>query len=73
MSGSIGLLVGLFICAYSLTRPLRFRSENTLNDWKFTEDEHIINIISSDRMRHDIATFHNLPLLTFLHIFSKFE
>ena len=59
MSVSVCLFVCLFVYMCRLPWPdhSRLRSENSLNDWKFTEEEHITNFIPSDTMRHNYATF----------------
>ena len=51
------------MCSLPWPDHSRLRSENSPNDWKFTEDEHITNFISSDTMQHNYATFHEISVL----------
>ena len=61
------------MCSLPWPDHSRLRSENSPNDWKFTEDEHITNFISSDTMQHNYATFHESTTfgLFHFHFFSR--
>ena len=60
----VGCLVGLYVCLFVYMCRLpwldhsRLRSENSFNNWRFTQDVYIRNCISYYTMRHNYTTFH---------------
>ena len=55
-----GLYVCLFVymCRLPWLDHSRLRSENSFNNWRFTQDVYIRNCISYYTMRHNYTTFH---------------
>ena len=58
--------VCLFMCILPWPDYSRLRSENSLEDWKFTEDVKILILYLSTQYETIMPHSMNLPLLTFL-------
>ena len=62
MSGSVGMFVCLFVCLYvyaPLVRPFKIKIWNLYHMIEnLSKAKDYANLISSDTMRHNYATFH---------------